>query len=99
MECSLNSRGRDTQLFSVSNGVDNHNQNLEKKLVFGNVAFSSRNEDKSHREFNFDAAITAAKVASEKMTDDGKVHIKNQVLSAGIDNIFSLDSLFRDDNL
>lgn len=40
-ECSLNSRVRDTQLFFVPNGVDFHNQSLEKKLVFGNVVLSS----------------------------------------------------------
>lgn len=50
--------------------MDCHNQNLEKKLVFGNVAFSSRNEDKLRREFDFDAAITIAKVASEERTHD-----------------------------
>lgn len=63
LECSLNSIGRDTPLFSIPNVLDCHNHILEEKVDFGNNVLSSRKEDMSCRVSNFDATITAAKAA------------------------------------
>lgn len=86
-------------LFFIPNIIDYHNQTLEGNMDFGNNALSSRKEDKSRRVSYFYAFITVVNAALEGRTTVGEAHMEKKVFWAGMENTYSLDSLFREENL